>query len=521
MKNYFAYIRVSTNKQGEHGVSLIEQRSAIEAYAARHNLRIVGWYRETVTAAKQGRRAFSAMLTELGRGKAGGLIVHKIDRSARNLRDWSALGDLIDRGIDVRFVSDNFDLLSRGGRLSADIQAVVAADYIRNLREEVKKGQYGRLKLGYYPFTAPVGYINNGKGKLKTIDPSMGPVVRHAFERYATGAVGINALRGELATMGLRTKAGQPLFPNAISVILTNPFYTGIIKIRRTGEVFAGAHEPLISPELFERVQKALRARTAPKAKKHICLLRQIVRCGSCGRRRLTGELQKGHVYYRCHADGCKGVSWREDFLEGAFLAEIAVICLTEVQVREVRDLVEVESRNHRDEQAKLHTALMLQLRHLDGRMERLTDLLIDGTIDGPTYNVRKEKLLLERAAIEERIKRADTVSPLADLFEKFERCNGELLRYKLLAESEKRELVQMTCSNFSANEKEPVIMLKSPYLELQELGRFQECAPHRGDVRTKSQKIFEVLKSIAEASVSRPGTICSPDNPPQHPQCP
>ncbi len=132
---YFAYIRVATVKHGEYGSSLAEQRDAIEAYAARHGLQIAEVCEERETAAKRGRRTFSALLERLKAGEASGLIMHKIDRGARNARDWADLGDLIDQGVDIRFVTDNFDLTSRGGRLSADIQAVIAADYVRNLRE--------------------------------------------------------------------------------------------------------------------------------------------------------------------------------------------------------------------------------------------------------------------------------------------------------------------------------------------------------------------------------------------------
>src|SRR5436190_19953187 len=107
MRRYFAYIRVSTAKQGERGSSLQEQRSAIEAFAQRQNLNIVDWFEERETAAKEGRRMFVMMLNRLTSGDADGLIVHKIDRSARNLRDWARLGELIDRGVDVQFVHDN------------------------------------------------------------------------------------------------------------------------------------------------------------------------------------------------------------------------------------------------------------------------------------------------------------------------------------------------------------------------------------------------------------------------------
>jgi site-specific DNA recombinase len=146
MKQYFAYVRVSTVRQGEKGSSLQEQRAAIESYARRNNLTIAAWYEEMETAAAQGRPLFTKLLKALDRRLAAGVIIHKIDRSARNLRDWASLGELHDRGTELHFVHESVDFNSRGGRLSADIQAVVSADYIRNLRDEIRKGFHGRLK---------------------------------------------------------------------------------------------------------------------------------------------------------------------------------------------------------------------------------------------------------------------------------------------------------------------------------------------------------------------------------------
>ncbi|MDQ3179037.1 MAG: recombinase family protein, partial [Acidobacteriota bacterium] len=173
-KKYLAYIRVSTVRQGQSGTSLIEQRSAIERYSQKYNLQIIKEFEEQETAAKQGRPLFLQMIKELRQGKAGGVIMHKIDRSARNLKDWAELGELIDKGVEVHFANENLDLYSRGGRLSADIQAVVASDYIRNLREEVIKGFYGRLKQGFYPMPAPLGYLDKGAGEAKAINPTQG-----------------------------------------------------------------------------------------------------------------------------------------------------------------------------------------------------------------------------------------------------------------------------------------------------------------------------------------------------------
>lgn len=129
MKSYLCYVRVSTVKQGEQGSSLIEQRSAIKAHARKQHFAIL--YEERETAAKLVRPIPGQMLLDLERTKAAGIIVHKIDRSARNLKYWAAVGELIDRGVEVHSADESLDLTSRGGRLAAGVQAVVAADYIR------------------------------------------------------------------------------------------------------------------------------------------------------------------------------------------------------------------------------------------------------------------------------------------------------------------------------------------------------------------------------------------------------
>ena len=114
MRTYFAYIRVSTVKQGEHGSSLTEQRDAIVRYAAKNGLHISRFFEEQQTAAKVGRTVFRKMLVSLKRGGAHGLILHKIDRGARNLADWAEIAALKDIGIDVTrpdFFEKGLDLL--------------------------------------------------------------------------------------------------------------------------------------------------------------------------------------------------------------------------------------------------------------------------------------------------------------------------------------------------------------------------------------------------------------------------
>ena len=78
MKKVYGYIRVSTVKQG-NGVSLIEQKEAITRYAEQYHLEIIQWFEEKETAAKQGRPLFNTLIKLLKKGKAHGVIIHKID----------------------------------------------------------------------------------------------------------------------------------------------------------------------------------------------------------------------------------------------------------------------------------------------------------------------------------------------------------------------------------------------------------------------------------------------------------
>src|SRR5580698_6624642 len=304
MKVFYGYIRVSTARQGEHGASLEHQREAIERYAGKNNLQIAKWFEEQETAAKRGRPLFGQMLRLLKRGTAQGVVIHKIDRGARNLKDWADLGELIDAGLEVHFANESLDLNTRGGRLSADIQAVVAADYIRNLREESKKGFYGRLKQGFYPLPAPLGYVDRGQGKKKELDPERARLVARLFESYGTGQYALPRLLEEARKWGLCNRNGGRLSLNGLSTVLNNPFYTGLIRIRRTNELFTGNHQPIVAKSLFDRVQAILRGKTVVRLVRHNFSFRKLVRCGNCNYT-LIGELQKGHIYYRCQRRSC------------------------------------------------------------------------------------------------------------------------------------------------------------------------------------------------------------------------
>ncbi|WP_421839687.1 recombinase family protein [Novosphingobium sp.] len=445
MKRCFGYVRVSTVKQGD-GVSLAVQREAILAFASRNNIEIAQWFEEKETAAKRGRPIFNHMMKELRRGKAHGLVIHKIDRSARNFADWAKIGDLQDAGIDIHFATESLDFRSRGGRLTADIQAVIAADYIRNLREETIKGINGRLKQGMYPFRAPIGYLDNGGGKPKTLDPAKADLVKQAFELYATRQYPLRRLHAEMQRRGLTNHDGKRVSLSGLANILANPFYTGIIHIKRTGMTYRGAHERLISPNLFERVQAFKSGKSGPKVTRHDHTYRGLFRCGHCSGP-MVPERQKGHIYYRCPKRECPTKTVREEALEDAIIACFACTQLS------VPDLAEFERRLATwiaaDDAQEREKAWQLRRTSLQDRIDRLTDALIDRLIDRDAFADRRQRLAIEEEAMEaERSSWGDVGQKAAHMRTLIELAHSLVLSHRLADAAEKRRLVEMATSN-------------------------------------------------------------------------
>lgn len=403
MNSYFAYTRVSTAKQGEHGVSLQEQKAAIMAFASRSGFHVSRWFEERETAAKQGRPVFDKMMKLLQDEMALGVIIHKIDRSARNLRDWSDLGELIDSGIEVHFANESLDLNSRGGRLSADIQAVVASDYIRNLREETKKGMRGRYKQGLFPLPAPIGYKDQGGGMPKTIDPVQGPLVKCMFEMYASGRYGHHELSERMHAIGLRTKRGQRVKHSTISWILRNPFYYGAIRLKATGEMFEGIHTPLISRSLFVAARDVSVNRLNKRSIKHDLSFRRSVRCAKCGYN-LTGELSNGTVYYRCHSLDCPTNSIREDSLDKQIGERLTLLTLDDDEKQKINDELKELTAESSTQRADMIRSVQASVGNVQERLSRLADAYLDGVLDRTILQSKQNALLAERAGLEEKL---------------------------------------------------------------------------------------------------------------------
>lgn len=500
MKSCYGYVRVSTVKQGD-GVSLDAQKDAIVEFARRKQLTITQWWEERETAAKQGRPVFNQMVASLKRGDAKGLVIHKIDRSARNYHDWAIISDLADSGIEFHIATESFDFDTYGGRMAADFMAVVAANYVRNLKSEIRKGQQGQLKIGLWPWGAPVGYLNNGAAKVKTPDPATAPLVRRAFELYGSGTHSIRTLTTEMRRLGLRSLGGKVLYQSNIERLLGNPFYCGIMRVQKTGQTFRGAHQPLISAALFERVQDIKSGRKVKKFTRHNHLYRGLIRCQHCDRA-IIGELQKGRVYYRCHTMGCPLNTIREDRVDEAISAVLRHLSLSPEDLATARQRLPalLVSKNEVQEEA----ARKLQADQVAARLDRLTDLLLDGLIDKTAFQAKKEALLIEQQRLtEEHAFAAVNTITEARLRKFLELATSLTQLYQNAAKPEKRRIVEWATSNRTAA-PECVYFEPSNWLTgTKEMLDVLSCADGRDDSRTDAADLHNLIAS-ADALLQR-----------------
>lgn len=504
-KRYFSYIRVSTQRQGQTGTSLVEQQAAIERHARMWNLNIIKRFEERETAAKQGRPVFLEMIKSLRQRGADGVIIHKIDRSARNLKDWADLGALIDSGIEVHFANEGLDLNSRGGRLSADIQAVVASDYIRNLREETKKGIYGRLRQGLYPFPAVIGYVDKGAGKPKEPHPVNAPLIRQAFELYATGQWGQIGLLQEMSRRGLRSKHGKPISLGGLSLILHNPFYMGLIKIEKTGEFFSGVHTPIVAKALFDQVQAVLEGKNIRKTARHFFVFRRQIRCAKC-RHSFIPERQKGHVYYRCHTPQCRRGTLREEVIETPFLDILENLRFSDEENKMLRAEIYRQEDQFASEVDLREKELKVRLEKARERLSSLTDWAIDQVFDRETYLYKKNELILEEKEILQQLdNNSRTASEVVSEIENIlELANSARLSYEIGNDDEKRDLVKSIVSNFEVSDEKVLVRLNLPFQLIAERTPFHSGGPCSDTSRTFADLVNKLYQYFRNSPISK-----------------
>jgi site-specific DNA recombinase len=313
-KQAVVYARVSSKEQEKEGFSIPSQLKLLKEYAAAQGFAVAQEYVDVETAKQTGRAAFSGMIAYL---KAQPLVrvmlVEKTDRLYRNLKDWVTVDEL---DVELHFPKEGV-VLSRESRSSEKfmhgIKVLMAKNYIDNLSEEARKGMREKAKQGIWPTVAPLGYRNIvGADGKKVIEPDLesAPIISRLFEWYATGRLSLKEAAQKARAVALvYRKSGAPVPVSTVHATLRNRLYSG--EFEWNGRVYQGKHQPLVTRDLWERVQGVLDGRHAKKHRrvKHDFAFSGLIACGHCGCS-IVGEIKKQRCRfladrtYRGHAKG-------------------------------------------------------------------------------------------------------------------------------------------------------------------------------------------------------------------------
>lgn len=329
LKRALIYCRVSTQKQEKEATADSQEREA-RAFAKKHGLAVVRVVHEQHTGAELHERPMlSAERERIRNGEYDVVIFHSVDRLSRNAAHLLIFHDECERaGVQIQFVTEQFDKTPEG-TLMLSVKGFVAEMERLKIRERVVRGKRQRVERGKLinASTPLYGYSQDKETSARTIKPSESRIVRRIFDLSLSG-VGMRSIAQKLNVEGVPSPAnGKRAFKNdrkplweksAISRILREPAYSGLSvayrwehrkpvgqkeqiveRPRSEWVILSDSLTPaIVTPEEFDQVQELIAARhtgDATRNESRPYLLRGLIYCGKCGRRRVPDETS-----YRC-----------------------------------------------------------------------------------------------------------------------------------------------------------------------------------------------------------------------------
>ena len=467
------YARVSSKEQEREGYSIPQQLKLLRSYAESKGFEVLREFEDAESAKTSGRTAFGEMVRFLqANPQCGALLVEKTDRLYRNIKDWVVLDEV---PVEVHFVKEG-QVLGPDSRSSEKffhgIKVLMAKSFIDNLGEEVKKGMTGKSESGMWPSYAPHGYLNvRGPEGKNIIEPDRvtAPVIQRMYERYATGNYSIKEIARMARSEGLAPRQGGTKVPlSTIAKILSNRIYSGEFEWK--GRTYRGTYEPLVSRELWQRVQDtaALRGRKRTRKAKHDFPFSGLLSCGHCGCA-LVGDIKKGkYVYYRCtrKKGECDEPYTRQEVFEERFGELLKGFRMDSEIARWVADALRASHVDETQYREEATARLQHEYTRLQRRLDAMYEDRLDGRIDLATFDrkaaeFRAEQDRIQRSLAEHQAADRTYVDTGVRLLELAARAHELFVKQ---SPSEKRRLLNFLVSNSTWKGGELTVTFRQPF---------------------------------------------------------
>jgi DNA invertase Pin-like site-specific DNA recombinase len=237
------YTRISTDEENQP-TSLHSQRERLEAFcAAQEGWRIVAHEEDRSTGAKLDRPGLTQALELARTGKTDLLLVYRVDRLSRKVRQLAQLAEELDSyDVVLRSATEPFDTGSAAGRMMLQMLGVFAEFEHATIVDRVSAGIERRAKEGKWATgRLPFGYRRNDRKELIPDERTV-PTIKRIFELYTAGRLGTAAIARRLADeQAAAPPAGWQ--PAVVQLVLQNEAYLGRVLWR--GQSLPGLHEPL------------------------------------------------------------------------------------------------------------------------------------------------------------------------------------------------------------------------------------------------------------------------------------
>lgn len=370
------YDRVSTEMQAESGRSLETQRNDLERYAREHGYIIAGHYAdEGITARKkmQNRRDFLRLLADVEADKIDLILVTKLDRWFRNIRDYYATQEILEKHhCSWKTIYEDYDSSTADGQLKINIMLSVAQNECDRTSERIKAVFRHKIQLGEITTSSLVYFGYRAVEKRLVIDEEKAPVVRDAYRKF------------------FETHSKKTAFHYCLQKY-GDVFSYQTFKHFFTAEIYAGKYQsndhfcpPYLTPDQWREIrrinEKNIKIYTS-SGTPAVYLFSGLLKCPECGSA-LSGTSVKtryGHInrYYRCwkHRSGSScgcGKTFSELQLEKYLVSQIILPLPPLSQLPEVRP-----ARAKRP---------AVSVRAYEGQLKRLNELYIRGSITSDAY---------------------------------------------------------------------------------------------------------------------------------------